>query len=96
MGLDSDSEQILINDEEMKTPASMAYSRSKECYCCELRTRGYICIGVTMLTLIEESQDIQSSVQVVTWYFLCRFYVLHIAFLMQAHPVHIVSILLLF
>ena len=26
----------LDDDEEMKTPASMACSHSKECYCCEL------------------------------------------------------------
>ena len=39
MGLDSDSEWMFIvalDDEEVKTPASMACSHSKECYCCEL------------------------------------------------------------
>ena len=53
---------VVLDDEEMKNPASVACSR--ECYCyirgldCEL-LRGYICIGVTMLTLIEESRDIR-------------------------------------
>ena len=27
---------VAFDDEEMKTPASMACSHSKECYCCEL------------------------------------------------------------
>ena len=27
---------VALDDEEMKTPASMACSHSKECYCCEL------------------------------------------------------------
>ena len=44
---------VALDDEEMKTPASMACSHSKA-------TRSYICIRVTMLTLIEESRDIYS------------------------------------
>ena len=53
---------VALDDEEVKNPASMACSR--ECYYyirgldCEL-LRGYICIGVTMLKLIEESGDIR-------------------------------------
>ena len=27
---------VALDDEEMKTPASMACSHSRECYCCEL------------------------------------------------------------
>ena len=27
---------VALDDEEVKTPASMACSHSKECYCCEL------------------------------------------------------------
>ena len=27
---------VALDDEEMKTPASMTCSHSKECYCCEL------------------------------------------------------------
>ena len=27
---------VALDDEEMKTPASMACSHSKECYCCEV------------------------------------------------------------
>ena len=27
---------VVLDDEEMKTPASMACSHSRECYCCEL------------------------------------------------------------
>ena len=45
---------VVLDDEEMKTPASMACTRFGL-----LATRGYICIGVTTLTLIEESRDIR-------------------------------------
>ena len=46
---------VALNDEEVKTPASMACSHNKECYCCELPEAififSYICIGVRMLII---------------------------------------------